>query len=173
MTPSVGSFPQRFFVGIGLCSNWGCIGQLSRYWGRCERQMNTVALHSKIRPLLGILFPAGFLVHRRIPAVRNPPVARDRALPSDPICMAVVSRAKPNSQREHGADSNRSPPKRNRSLDPTARKIRILKIHRAETRPGILGLRCEMSDISRRRPGSWPLSFGNVGTSRSAGNPWE
>ena len=37
--------------------------------------MNTVALHFKIRPPLGILFPAGFLVHRRIPAVRNPPVA--------------------------------------------------------------------------------------------------
>ena len=52
-------------------------------------------------------------------------------------------------------------------------KFRILKIHRAETRPRNLGLRYEVSDIPRQRPGSWPLTSGNIGTSLSAGNPYE
>jgi hypothetical protein len=67
--------------------------------------------------------------------------------------------------------SNRSLRKRNRSLDALAPKFRILKIYRAETGPGNLALRHEMSDIPRQRPGSWPLSFGNVRTSVSTRNP--
>jgi hypothetical protein len=47
-------------------------------------------------------------------------------------------------------------------------KFRILKIHRAETRPGNLDLRGEVSDIPRQRPDSWPLTSGNVASSQSA-----
>ena len=63
------------------------------------------------------------------------------------------------------ADSNRSPRKRNRSLDNLARKFRILKNHRAETRAGNLGLQREMPDIPRQRPDFWRPNSGNVGTS--------
>jgi hypothetical protein len=67
---------------------------------------------------------------------------------------------------------NRSPRKRNRSLGTCTRKFRILKIHRAETRPENLGLPHELPDIPRQRPGSWPLTARNVDTSLSAGNSW-
>jgi hypothetical protein len=66
--------------------------------------------------------------------------------------------------------SNRSPRKRNRSLDGPAPKFRILKIHRAETAAEIRGLRCETSDIPRQRPGPSPLTLGNVDTPPSTGN---
>jgi hypothetical protein len=66
--------------------------------------------------------------------------------------------------------SNRSPRKRNRSGGP-ASKFRILKNHRAETCRGIRGLQRESSEILRQRPGSWPLTSGNVGTSANTRNP--
>jgi hypothetical protein len=44
-------------------------------------------------------------------------------------------------------------------------EFRILNIHRAETGPENLGLPHEVPDIPRQRPGSWPPSSGNVGTS--------
>src|SRR5271156_4642737 len=50
-------------------------------------------------------------------------------------------------------------------------KFRILKIRRAETRPGNPGLRYEVHDIPRQRPGSWPPTSGQVDTSPIAGNP--
>jgi hypothetical protein len=50
--------------------------------------------------------------------------------------------------------------------------VRILKISRAETRPGNLGLRRETPDIPRQRPDFWRLTSGNVGTSLSTRNPY-
>ena len=95
--------------------------------------------------------------HRKI----TPPL-RPRRATSTPACWPAAS----------PADSNRSPRKRNRSLGAPARKFRILKIHRAETRPGNLDLRGEVSDIPRQRPDSWPLTSGNVGTSASTRNSY-
>jgi hypothetical protein len=66
--------------------------------------------------------------------------------------------------------SNRSPRKRNRSLDGPAPKFRILKIHRAETGAEIRGLRYDSYDFPRQRPGSGPLTLGNVDTPPSTGN---
>ena len=51
-------------------------------------------------------------------------------------------------------------------------KFRILEFHRAETRPRNLCRRCELPDFLRKRPGSWPLTAGNGGTSASSRNPW-
>jgi hypothetical protein len=50
-------------------------------------------------------------------------------------------------------------------------EFRILEFHRAETRPGNLALLYEVHDIPRERSDSWPLTFGQVDTSPSAGNP--
>src|ERR1700729_2372799 len=71
------------------------------------------------------------------------------------------------------ADSNRSLRKRNWSLHACGSEFRILKNHRAETRPENPGLLHELPDIPRQRPGSWPLTARNVDTSLSAGNPYE
>jgi hypothetical protein len=68
------------------------------------------------------------------------------------------------------ADSNRSLRKRNRSLLGSPSKFRILKIHRAETRRGIRGLRRQSLEIPRRRPDPRSLTCGNVATSVSARN---
>jgi hypothetical protein len=68
------------------------------------------------------------------------------------------------------ADSNRSLPKRNRSLPSSPSKFRILKIHRAETRRGIPGLRRESLESPRRRPDPRSLTCGNVGASVSSRN---
>jgi Helix-turn-helix domain len=77
----------------------------------------------------------------------------------------MVTRADGCSQRAVARCLGRSP-------STLAPKFRILKIYRAETRPENFGLRHETSDFLRQRPGSWPLSFGNVGTSVSTRNPW-
>ena len=69
-------------------------------------------------------------------------------------------------------DSNRSLRKRNRSLDGSRSRFRILKNHRAETRSEFRRLRCQTPEFLRQRPGSWPLTYGNVATPVSARNPW-
>jgi transglutaminase-like putative cysteine protease len=74
-------------------------------------------------------------------------------------------------QAPKAAISNRSLLKRNRSLDNPALKFRILKTQPAETHRGIRGFRRETAEIPRQRPGSWPLTSGNVGTSVTARNP--
>jgi hypothetical protein len=56
------------------------------------------------------------------------------------------------------ADSNRSLPKRNRSLDGSRSGLRILENHRTETRYEFHRLRCETPEFPRQRPGSWPLT---------------
>jgi hypothetical protein len=54
---------------------------------------------------------------------------------------------------------------------PTAPEFRILKIHRAEIRRGIRGLRSESLEIPRRRPDPRSLTCGNVGASVSTRDP--
>jgi hypothetical protein len=49
-------------------------------------------------------------------------------------------------------------------------KFRILKVHRAETRPRNLGLLYEVHDTPRERPAFRTLTSGNVGTSLSTRN---
>jgi hypothetical protein len=66
-----------------------------------------------------------------------------------------------------GAVSNRSLRKRNRSLDGSRSRFRILKNHGAETRSEFRRLRCERPEFLRQRPGSWQLTPGKVGTSAS------
>jgi hypothetical protein len=68
--------------------------------------------------------------------------------------------------REFAEDSNRSPPKHNRSLDTHSRKIRILKTGRPETRRQICGLLPETPKIPSQRPDSRPLTSANVAFSR-------
>jgi hypothetical protein len=60
--------------------------------------------------------------------------------------------------------------KRNRSLDSSRSKFRILKNHRAETRSEFRRLRWEVPGFPCQRPGPWPVTSGNVDTSASTRN---
>jgi hypothetical protein len=66
--------------------------------------------------------------------------------------------------------SNRSPRKRNRSLDTPSAKFRILKNRSVETALAISDSRRKTGEIPRQRPGVWPLTYGNFGSLQSSGS---
>jgi hypothetical protein len=78
--------------------------------------------------------------------------------------MKRVNRPDGGHEQPDGPRCQRRPSARSRS------KFRILKNHRAETRSEFHRLRYETPEFPRQRPGSGPLTYGNVGTSSSTRN---